>query len=94
MVFLWYLFREVADKLLNPIRSFNCITNSLKQITSRWESELENMDRDERKCLMPDRNRCGRSPALLTKDYLFAIEMSDDLFARKVRITFLKNYLV
>ena len=46
---------------------------------------MENIDRDERKCLMPDRDRCGRSPALLTKDYLFAIEMSDDLFARKVR---------
>lgn len=49
----------------------------------RWESDLEGIDRDERKCLMPDPDKCGRSPTILTKDYLFALEMSDDLFARK-----------
>jgi len=45
--------------------------------------DLESIDRDERKCLMPDPDKCGRSPTILTKDYLFALEMTDDLFARK-----------
>ena len=50
----------------------------------RWESDLENAHRDERKCLMPDPDKCGRSPTTLTKDYMFAFDMTQDLFARKV----------
>jgi hypothetical protein len=49
----------------------------------RWESDIESKERNERKCLSPDPNRCGRSPTLLTRDDFFALELSDDLFARK-----------
>ncbi len=40
--------------------------------------------RDERKCVMPEKDRCGRSPTTLTMDYLPVLELSNDLFARKV----------
>ncbi len=49
----------------------------------RWESEVEGGERDERKCLSPDPNRCGRSPTTLSKEDFFAMELSDQLFARK-----------
>ena len=53
-------------------------------ILYRWESEINSNDRDERKCPLPDRNHCGRSPTVLTKDYMYALELTEDLFARKV----------
>jgi hypothetical protein len=52
----------------------------------QWESDIdaESGERDGRKCLSPDPDRCGRSPTLLTVDDYFALELSDSLFARKV----------
>lgn len=49
----------------------------------RWENELDG-NRDERKCLMPNPDHCGRSPTTMTKDYLPMLNLSNDLFARKV----------
>lgn len=49
----------------------------------QWENERELKLRDERKCVMPDPNHCGRSPTTMTLDYLDILEMSGDLFARK-----------
>ena len=40
--------------------------------------------RDERKCMMRDPNHCGRSPTTMTVDYADILELSNDLFARKV----------
>jgi len=51
----------------------------------RWENEVSHQERDRRKCLFPDPDRCGRSPTYMTRDDFFALEMLDDLFARKVR---------
>ena len=48
----------------------------------RWENEAEGA-RDQRKCVMKNRDHCGRSPTTLTVDYLPALELSGDLFARK-----------
>lgn len=39
--------------------------------------------RDQRKCVMKNRNHCGRSPTTITVDYLPVLELSGDLFARK-----------
>jgi len=50
----------------------------------RWESELPAGKRDERKCPMPNPDHCGRSPTLMTLDYADILELSDELFARKV----------
>jgi len=51
----------------------------------RWENEIEDeKSRDERKCLMPHADHCGRSPTTMTVDYLPLLEISNDLFARKV----------
>jgi hypothetical protein len=55
----------------------------------RWESELPGHLRDPRKCPMPDPNHCGRSPTIMTIDYADILELSGDLFARKVRIILL-----
>jgi hypothetical protein len=52
----------------------------------RWESDLPESERDERKCMMKDPNHCGRSPTTMTVDYVDILELSDDLFARKVRV--------
>lgn len=52
----------------------------------RWESDLEAVKRDQRKCMMPDPNRCGRSPTTMTMDYMDILELTGDLFARKVRL--------
>jgi Core-2/I-Branching enzyme len=49
----------------------------------RWESDLDSSERDERKCIMPDPNHCGRSPTTLTMDYVDILELTGDLFARK-----------
>eukprot|EP01035_Chromulina_nebulosa_P028023 gene28023-36926_t len=40
--------------------------------------------RDERKCLNPDFNNCGRSPSILTMEYKHLISSSRALFARKI----------
>lgn len=53
----------------------------------RWESDMQYGERDERKCLSPDLNRCGRSPTTLTVDDYFALELSNQLFARKFSST-------
>lgn len=50
----------------------------------RWESELPESKRDGRKCPMPDPNHCGRSPTIMTLDYADIMELSENLFARKV----------
>jgi hypothetical protein len=50
----------------------------------RWESDLSAEHRDERKCMMADPDHCGRSPTTMTVDYADILELSDDLFARKV----------
>lgn len=49
----------------------------------QWENERNLALRDERKCVMPDPNHCGRSPTTMTMDYLDILELSGDLFARK-----------
>ena len=52
----------------------------------RWESTMPVEERDPRKCPMPDPNHCGRSPTTMTLDYADIMELSADLFARKVRM--------
>ncbi|CAJ1952496.1 unnamed protein product [Cylindrotheca closterium] len=49
----------------------------------QWENERDLNMRDERKCIMPDPNHCGRSPTTMEMDYLDILELSGDLFARK-----------
>lgn len=49
----------------------------------QWENEQDLDKRDQRKCMMPDPNHCGRSPTTLGLDYLDVLELSGDLFARK-----------
>ena len=49
----------------------------------QWENEQDLSKRDQRKCMMPDPNHCGRSPTTLGLDYLDTLELSGDLFARK-----------
>jgi hypothetical protein len=51
----------------------------------RWESVLPQEKRDPKKCMMLDPNHCGRSPTVMTIDYVDLLELSTDLFARKVR---------
>jgi len=48
----------------------------------RWENEAAG-PRDQRKCVMKNRDHCGRSPTTMTVDYLPVLELSGDLFARK-----------
>jgi Core-2/I-Branching enzyme len=60
-------------------------TNFLHLQFDRWESELPAAKRDARKCPMPDPDHCGRSPTTMTLDYADIMELSADLFARKVR---------
>lgn len=49
----------------------------------RWENERDISLRDPKKCLMKDKEHCGRSPTTITLDYLDILELSGDLFARK-----------
>ena len=44
--------------------------------------------RDNRKCLMPDPERCGRSPKDITKERVMALDLEErhELFARKVSL--------
>lgn len=48
-----------------------------------WENEVALKKRDQRKCVMPNKNHCGRSPTTITLDQLDILEMTGDLFARK-----------
>ena len=58
-----------------------------------WENELAVSDRDTAKCPMKDPNHCGRSPVTLQLEDLPLLELSDNLFARKVGIvTWLELY--
>lgn len=57
--------------------------NYLHLLFDLWENERDISKRDERKCVMPDPNHCGRSPTTITLDYLDILELTDDLFARK-----------
>ena len=61
-------------------------SNFLHLQFDRWESELPAGKRDERKCPMPNPNHCGRSPTIMTVDYADILELSNELFARKVCI--------
>lgn len=67
-----------------------CTTHSNRNLLhmqfDKWESELPHGKRDERKCMMLDPDHCGRSPTVLTSDYVDILELSNDLFARKVRM--------
>jgi hypothetical protein len=49
--------------------------------------ELPAGKRDERKCPMPNTDHCGRSPTIMSVDYADILELSDELFARKVKKT-------
>jgi hypothetical protein len=60
----------------------------------RWESTMPLEERDPRKCPMPDPNHCGRSPTTMTLDYADIMELSADLFARKVRTLSVKSRFV
>jgi Core-2/I-Branching enzyme len=51
----------------------------------RWENAIPVEQRDSRKCPMPNPDHCGRSPTTMTLDYADIMELSADLFARKVR---------
>mmetsp|Transcript_57420 Transcript_57420/g.66319 ORF Transcript_57420/g.66319 Transcript_57420/m.66319 type:complete len:778 (+) Transcript_57420:162-2495(+) len=57
--------------------------NFLHLMFDQWENEQDLEKRDQRKCMMPDPNHCGRSPTTLGLDYLDVLELSGDLFARK-----------
>ena len=64
-------------------------TNFLFLEFGEWENFMHNDTnaRDARKCLMPDPERCGRSPKTITKERILGldIEQIGDLFGRKVR---------
>ncbi len=49
----------------------------------QWENEQDLSKRDQRKCMMPDPNHCGRSPTTLGLDSIDLLELSGDLYARK-----------
>jgi Core-2/I-Branching enzyme len=50
----------------------------------KWENELSTVHlRDQRKCLSPDPDHCGRSPSTLTSKFKNLLEVSHALFARK-----------
>ena len=53
-------------------------------IFDRWESDLSVEERDLRKCPMKDPDFCGRSPVILEVEDAPGLELSDNLFARKV----------
>uniref|UniRef100_A0A7S4EKK1 protein xylosyltransferase n=1 Tax=Pseudo-nitzschia australis TaxID=44445 RepID=A0A7S4EKK1_9STRA len=57
--------------------------NFLHLMFDQWENEQDLSKRDQRKCMMPDPNHCGRSPTTLSLDYTDVLELSGDLYARK-----------
>ena len=65
-----------------------CLThvnrNYLQMEFDRWESDVPTAERDPRKCMMKDPNHCGRSPVTLKLSDAPILEISDNLFARKV----------
>ena len=63
-------------------------TNYLFLEFGEWENFMHNdtESRDARKCLMPDPERCGRSPKTITKERILGLDIEEikDLFGRKV----------
>lgn len=57
--------------------------NFLHLTFDQWENEQNLSKRDQRKCMMPDPNHCGRSPTTLGLDYIDVLELTGDLYARK-----------
>ena len=57
--------------------------NFLYLTFDQWENEQDLSKRDQRKCMMPDPNHCGRSPTTLGLDSIDLLELSGDLYARK-----------
>ena len=73
-----------------------CLThvnrNYLHMEFDTWESDVPPSQRDARKCIMKDPHHCGRSPRTLTMaDDGPLLELSDNLFARKVRIVYTRE---
>lgn len=66
-----------------PFCHYHHNDNFLHLQFDRWENELVVEHRDERKCVMPRPDHCGRSPTTMTLDYLPILELTPDLFARK-----------
>ncbi len=60
-------------------------SNQVFVLFDKWENEknANKTDRDPRKCLHPNPDRCGRSPTTLTMDYKRLLQASTMLFARK-----------
>ncbi|CAN0074699.1 unnamed protein product, partial [Scytosiphon promiscuus] len=62
----------------------NLVSSNLVHVQfDRYEHTLDREDRRADKCLMPNPDHCGRSPATMTLDYLSVLEHSSMLFARK-----------
>ncbi|CAM9872008.1 unnamed protein product, partial [Pylaiella littoralis] len=62
----------------------NLVTSNQVHVQfDRYEHTLDREDRRMDKCLMPNPDHCGRSPATMTVDYLSVLEHSGMLFARK-----------
>eukprot|EP00752_Nemacystus_decipiens_P009269 g8281.t1 len=62
----------------------NLVASNLVHVQfDRYEHTLDREDRRLDKCLMPNPDHCGRSPATMTLDYLSVLEHSSMLFARK-----------
>lgn len=57
--------------------------NHLFVIFDDWEHVKRSDLRDSRKCLLPDPNSCGRSPAILTMKHKNLLSVSSALYARK-----------
>lgn len=60
--------------------------NLLFVLFDKWENERANetmQERDERKCLSPDPDHCGRSPTTLNLSFKKLLSISKALFARK-----------
>jgi len=55
--------------------------NNLFLLFDQWENE--SINRDDSKCLSPNPDTCGRSPATLTVEFKSLLQTSKALFARK-----------
>ncbi|CAM9998718.1 unnamed protein product [Ascophyllum nodosum] len=67
----------------SPFCGHQVASNLVHVQFDRYEHTLDREDRRMDKCLMPNPDHCGRSPATMTLDYLSVLEHSDMLFARK-----------
>lgn len=71
----------------SPYCSDEAVRTLIFLLFDRWENEKTDKNgkslRDERKCLNPDKNNCGRSPSVLTMEFKHLIASSRALFARK-----------